>query len=312
MQRCGFLTGEVRQSTARDYDKGHRWTAASQLGNSWFDSLREQVWDSRDVWRLPKDRTYLEVKPWKYFEVVGHGDILEFAVSIHRSMEDQIERGLKGFQDSRSSSKWSKSFLWKWSWLKQRSAFLSISGQFNFIPSASICHVSRYFLASDLMNLMMSHPRRHDIDAKQRLENEFVHVSLLQRSWGRECKWHICYGWMVELTRKTHKILVTMYIYIYTYMSKQDFLFIAMLEFPLPFAINPCHVGGFLPWLLRVVEPWHAQWCSKRGLGGEAMRIWHSHSKVLRLAVRVFQVFVVACLWVNGPCRWMEIWQKNM
>ena len=46
----------------------------------------------------------------------------------------------------------------------------------------TICHVSRYFLASDLMNLMMSHPRRHDIDAKQRLENEFVHVSLLQRS----------------------------------------------------------------------------------------------------------------------------------
>ena len=209
-------------------------------------------------------------------------------------MEDQIERGLKGFQDSRSSSKWSKSFLWKWSWLKQRSAFLSISGQFNFIPSASICHVSRYFLASDLMNLMMSHPRRHDIDAKQRLENEFVHVSLLQRSWGRECK---CIFAMVECwthKKNTQNIGYYVYIYIRICLNRTSFY----RHVGVPFTI--CHQSMPCRWVpslaAEVVEPWHAQWCQKG--------VWGRGHADLAFA---FKGLATCCACFSGLCGRMSV-----
>ena len=53
---------------------------------------------------------------------------------------------LRGFQYSRSSSKWSKSFLWKWSWLKPRSAFLSNSSTvWNNIRPSVERYLSRHF-----------------------------------------------------------------------------------------------------------------------------------------------------------------------
>jgi hypothetical protein len=211
-------------------------------------------------------------------------------------MEDQIERGLKWVQDSRSSSKWSKSFPWKWSWLRRRSAFLSISGQFNFMEYHGI--PSEYHLPCIQIFPCVRFNEFNDESSKaawHRREAALgewicprVFVAEVLRSW---MQMHICYGWMLNSQEKHTIYWLLCNIYIYTYMSKQDFLLSPCWSYlyHLP-SIHAMSVGSFPGcwggWTLaRTVV-------SKRGLGERP--------------------FVVACLWVNGPCRWMEIWQKNM
>ena len=181
-------------------------------------------------------------------------------------MEDQIERGLKWFQDSRSSSKWSKSFPWKWSWLRRRSAFLSISGQFNFMEYHGI--PSEYHLPCIQIFPCVRFNEFNDESSKaawHRREAALgewicprVFVAEVLRSW---MQMHICYGWMLNSQEKHTIYWLLCNIYIRICLNRTSFYRHVGVTFTIYHQSMPCR---WVPSLAaEVVEPWHAQWCQK-------------------------------------------------